>query len=175
MDFVGFLLLIALLYGIFKILKTNPTKNTPVAAVEAPPTPLSNPNQDAASAIQKIINACMNENESATLLLSIVASADGRISRDELKIIAAFCMKHGALIEAEWMQSLNRLNSGVNMKVTGDKDALKHLAAIGNRPTVYLAGLYGAVIALTIRSDKQSGVVRDVIGTLESMLETKTA
>ncbi len=106
------------------------------AATQVQSESLANPNKEAASAIQKIIDACIAENEAATMLLSIIASADGRISRDELKIIAGFCMKQGSLVESEWMESIKRLNSGVNIRVAGDKDAGKHLAELQKRPVV---------------------------------------
>jgi hypothetical protein len=171
MEFLALIIVLVLLYYVLKPSGSKTTAPPPVQQTEQ----LGNQNENAAAAIQSVIDACMDENEAATMLLSIVASADGKISRDELKVIANFCMKHGALIESQWLTSISRLNSGVNMRVAGDKNMDKHLAALKGRPVLYLAGLYGAVVALTIGRSTSNAGTKNTTQALEAMIEEAAA
>lgn len=127
---------------------------------------------EAARNIERIIAACQKASPEAFAILVTAANADGKVSRADLTIIANFCTKQGAEISQEWLKSISRLNTGINLAVSGDPTRMNELAAIKGKPIVFLATLHGALTALTISNKRTASVAANLISKVEYMLQS---
>lgn len=130
---------------------------------------------EAARNIERIIAACQEASPDAFAILITIASADGKVSRNELSIIANFCIKQGADVEPRWLKSLTRLNSGISITNKGNPERIDELAAISKKPILFIANLHGALTAMTIGSKRISPVAIKLIEKIESLLQEPTS
>jgi len=103
-------------------------------------------------------------------VLIVAAQSDGKIGRDDIRVIANLFVKHGADIKPAWLESLAALNAGVTMNVTGDQQCDDEIAALEGASPALKAGIYGAYIAMTVGNKRQSAASRRLGEQLEALL-----
>ncbi len=146
----------------------NPTIPSP-----APATAQATPDNQLATAMrhmENILEACREVSKPAFDVLIVAAQSDGKIGRDDIRIIANLFVKHGADIKPAWLESLAALNAGVTMNVTGDQQCDDEIAALETASPALKAGIYGAYIAMTVGNKRQSAVSRRLGEQLETLL-----
>lgn len=111
----------------------------------------------------------------ATSILLTAAQADGKISRDDLRIIVNFCNKHGADISKDWEQPLKHLNSGITMRADGDRTCPESFNELAGRPLLYLNALYGALCAMTLGAKRANPTADQLISRLEQVVAARSA
>lgn len=105
--------------------------------------------QNSLEKLQRAMGKCQQEHEAATLALTWLASSDGTISRQELRIIVNFCINQGTEIPSSDLAAIDNLNSGLNMKITGGENAaLENMAELKSKPMHYRAAFLGATEAI---------------------------
>ncbi len=146
---------------------------SPTAPTQAPaPTETAPDNQlvTAMRHMENILEACREVSKPAFDVLIVAAQSDGKIGRDDIRIIANLFVKHGADIKPGWLESLTALNAGVTMNVTGDQQCDDEIAALEGASPALKAGIYGAYIAMTVGNKRQSAASRRLGEQLESLL-----
>lgn len=124
--------------------------------------------------LREVITECQDTCGDATAILITAAQADGKVSRDDLRVIIKFCLKHGANIRKDWPDIVSRLNAGVSLNVTGDRECSESFEALECRPTIYLNTLYGALTALTMSAKRKNSVAERLADRLEHMISDRT-
>lgn len=129
-----------------------------------------------AETLNQALDECRKTNGVALDILATVAAFDGRVSRDELVIIFWFCAKHGAALPDGVGASIKQLNAGLQISVENN-GLHEQMASLKRMPLSYVAGLYGALIAMTCgvtkaraKSDAVVSGVEQVIFSLEADL-----
>jgi len=146
----------------------NPTTpgQIPATAEAAPDNQL----MTAMRHMENILEACREVSKPAFDILIVAAQADGKIGRDDIRIIANLFIKHGADIKPAWLESLAALNAGVTMNVTGDQQCDDEIATLETASPALKAGIYGAYIAMTVGNKRQSAASRRLGEQLEALL-----
>lgn len=105
--------------------------------------------QQALDNLTLIMNKCQVEHELAVLILTWLAASDGTVSRVELRIIIDFCQNQGTVIDNKLISSLDRLNSGLNISVTGKESSIfENIEALKDKPLNYRENFLGAAVAI---------------------------
>lgn len=123
--------------------------------------------------LREVITECQNACGDATAILITAAQADGKVSRDDLRVIIKFCLKHGSNIRDDWPDVISRLNAGVSLNVSGDRECSESFEALQKRPTLYLNSLYGALTALTMSAKRKNRVAEQLADRLEQMISDR--
>ena len=123
--------------------------------------------------LREVITECQDTCGDATAILITAAQADGKVSRDDLRVIIKFCLKQGASIRSDWPDVIGRLNAGVSLNVTGDRECSESFEALECRPTLYLNTLYGALTALTMSAKRKNRVAEQLADRLEQMISDR--
>jgi hypothetical protein len=146
----------------------TPAKPTqpPAPAADLPDNQL----QTALRHMENILESCREVSKPAFDVLIVAAQSDGKIGRDDIRIIANLFAKHGADIKPAWLESLSSLNAGVTMSVTGDQQCDEEIAALETASPAFKAGIYGAYIAMTVGNKRQTSVAKRIGDQLESLL-----
>ena len=121
--------------------------------------------------LQRVMNKCQQEHEHAVCALIWLASSDGTISRQEFRVMISFCTRQGTQIEKLDLNSIDKLNSGLNMKISGGENAaIENIAMLKIKSIQYRAAFLGATEAIcsankTINSSKKrfQQAARDLI------------
>lgn len=148
------------------------------ASAPAPPADEAAPDNPLATALrhmENIIEACRDVSKPALNVLMVAAQSDGKIGRDDIRIIANLFMKHGADIKPAWLESLAVLNAGVTMNATGGQQCDEEIAALESASLALKTSIYGAYIAMTIGSKRQSAAAQRIGEQLEALIATPQA
>ena len=99
--------------------------------------------------LKLIMDKCQAEHELAVLILTWLAASDGTVSRAELRIIIDFCKNQGTVIENSLISSLDRLNSGLNISVSGkEASVVENIEMLREKSMSYKANFLGAAVAI---------------------------
>lgn len=143
-----FFIIIAAFAGWLGYKAINSPHNNPIQNKESEPEKNEN---TALLGLQKVMETCQTDHKHASLALTWLASSDGVISQQELRIIVNFCETQGSHFNKSDLKSIDRLNAGLNMKVTGGEvGALENLAEIRSRDIQYRAAVVAAVDAICL-------------------------
>lgn len=175
MDTIGlFLLMAGLLWALFAFLRRGLSPK-PEAPATPPPTPGPAPaNMQAKEAIQRVIDTCNATGGDAFDALIICAAADGKVSRDELRIITWFCSFRGAQFSNADLAQIDALNTGVSMKINSETTAERILADLAPSDAGELIRLYAAISAIRKPWARPSKPLNDTLAMLESRLALKS-
>jgi hypothetical protein len=165
-------LIILVILGLFillgKLLNKTATPNDP------PPTNAasgpSDENLAAREAIQRVIDTCRKTGGDAFDALIISAAGDGKVSRDELRIIAWYCSRLGAQFDSADMAQIDRLNTGVAMNVKSETTPEKIITALEAKDGAELVRLYAAIAAIGKPWGRSSQRIADAMAAIEARL-----
>jgi len=154
---------------------TSPPKQAAAPTATSTPTPApteaapDNQLQTALRHMENILEACREVSKPAFGVLIVAAQSDGKISRDDIRIIANLFIKHGADIKPAWLDSLAALNAGVSISVNGSQQCDEEIAALETASPALKAGIYGAYIAMTVGNKRQTSVANRICEQLEAL------
>lgn len=168
------LALIALVICIVIMVKAFNKQPPSVPPIDEP-TAIDSELAEATRNLTRIIDECTRAAPDGFRILAKIASADGKVSRDDLLVMVRYAERLDAVIDPVWMDGLKRLNAGVSVKVTGTDALQDELATIARQPLLHIAQLYGSVIALTIGSKRISKSGKTLIDAVENTLAVAAA
>lgn len=117
----------------------------PAAEPAQPPEPLADP----AAPFRARVAQWQKDHYEAFLLLAMTAMADGKTSREEMRLMARFFAEQGDPASDDELAGIDYLNAGLSLRIAGTPDAADLLGGMSDRPRGYLLGLYGTLYALT--------------------------
>lgn len=162
------IIVIAILYFISKKPTTTPAP-TNESAADSPPD-----HQAAVDALTRVTNACQKFGGDGFSSLIVAASADGKVSRDELRIIMWFCEAVGAQFSDEDTTYISKLNAGVNLSVNSSAGGAAKIAAdCADLDIATLARLYAAHTAIGKPWNKTAKRSRETLGVIEGLIASK--
>lgn len=170
MDLVPLILfLLFLTWLLVKIIKNMATPKPLAPAEQAPPAN----NQASRDAIQRIIDICSKTGGDAFDALIICAAADGKVSRDELRIITWFCSFRGAEFSSADLDQIDALNTGVSMRIKSDTTTDKVIAALTPDDAGEVLRLYAAISAIRKPWSRPSKTLTETLAALEARIALK--
>lgn len=128
-----------------------------ITSEEQKPDPNS-PLQKALHAMGNAMEKCIADHENAVNALTFMAASDGKVSRQELRIIIGFCERMGTQVGKQWEDACEYLNSGLTISVKGGlSGAEENIAALKDRAINYRAAFLGAAEAI-VASNRTSNI-----------------
>ena len=120
--------------------------------------------------LENIFDACREISEPSLNILLVAAQSDGKISRDDMRLIARFFAKQGADIKEVWIESIGVLNTGVTINISGDKNCDSDLASLEELPQLFKIALYGTFTALTASNKRPHKAIEAIGNRLEALI-----
>lgn len=120
--------------------------------------------------LENVLEACREVSEQSLTILFVAAQSDGKIGRDDVRIIANFFVKQGADIKPAWLESIKELNAGITINLHGDKNCDEEIESIKLHNHAFKTALFGTFTALTIGNKRQSKSIDRLSQQLESLL-----
>ena len=162
---------IVFLIIIYLILK-KPTPSAQIrdSPAENEPSVIPN-NQVAIDALTRVTKACQDSGGDGFSSLIVAASADGKVSRDELRIIMWFCEARGAKFSDEDVSYVSKLNSGVSLNVSSSAGTAANIisdCSDFDLPT--LSRLYAAHTSIGKPWNKTAKRTQETLAVLEGMI-----
>lgn len=124
--------------------------------------------------LENIFDACREISESSLNILLVAAQSDGKISRDDMRLIARFFAKQGADIKEVWIESIGVLNTGVTINIGGDKNCDADLANLEEQPQLFKIAIYGTFSALTANNKRPRKAIEAIGARLEELIGEPT-
>lgn len=150
----------------------SPKKKVPAPV---PDTTTNDQNQAAKEAIQRVIDTCRATGGDAFDALILCATADGKVSRDELRIIIWYCQFRGATFSGEDLDQIDRLNTGVSMRVSSDTSAEKIALELPATDHHDLIRLYAAIAAIRKPWARASHATSQTLQAIENKITSPPA
>lgn len=133
-------------------------------------------NQRAMDALTRVTNTCQMVGGDGFSSLLVAASADGKVSRDELRIIMWFCEALGAKFLDDDVTYVSQLNASVNLNVISRAGGAAKIAAdCGDLDLATLARLYAAHASIGKPWNKTAKRTSDALTVIEGLIAAKVA
>jgi hypothetical protein len=167
--------LIIIIFGLFLLFRKLLNKKE--IQTDSPPANLakgpSDENIAAREAIQRVIDTCRKTGGDGFDALIITAAGDGKVSRDELRIIAWYCSRFGARFDSSDLEQIDRLNTGVAMNVKSETTPEKIITELEARDSAELVRLYAAIAAIGKPWGRSSQRIADAMAAIEARLAAR--
>lgn len=140
--------------------RSDAATDTTTAAPSGAPKAISSEIQDALEALGKLCDTCKAAHDDAFHALVFIAASDGKVSRQEFRIILGFCERMGSDLGGRWPEVVEKLNDGITISIDAREATIsEHIEALRNRPVPYRAAFLGAVEAI-VASNRTSNATK---------------
>lgn len=146
-------------------------KNQDEATSQGDAPPAVDPMAKTKAALKRVVEACRDASPCVQGLL-LAASADGKVSRDELRTVMWVAESFGVQFALDDVRYIADINSGVRIRLVGEKDhgVSDIMADVANIDRRAVARVYAAYVAISKPWNKRSRASDDVLSALESNL-----
>lgn len=168
MELIFIIAILVIAYFVFKSLTNSFPKES---TADQPQPPIINTNKQAIDALTRIATQCQEKGGDGFNSLLLAAMADGKISRDELKIMMWFCEGFGAQFTSEDADYIAALNASVNLRATGDATPVAVIEGIQGYDISQLTRLYAAHTCIGKPWNKTSKRGREILKAIEKLID----
>lgn len=151
---------------------TKPTVQAPPppaeeVAIEVKPSRFS-------ALLRELVTQCQDACGDAFAILITAAKADGRISKDDLHLVAKFCHKHGAKLNEDWPELVAGYSSNYNLNIEPSMSCEEALQSIATKPTIYISTLHGTLTAMTIGAKRRNKTAERLTARIEALIDERS-